>query len=119
MVCSKLHLVEKGKSKTNLHIKLEFPKSCAKRIFVTTCLCASAVYVPTCLRINMPAYQRAIRRVNVSTWHANVPKGVPIFSNIPFTKCYGKFIYSIIIKKILRYALYYRYTYHMYMMYRT
>ena len=46
------------------------------RTSVTACQRAKSVpvshfYVPTC--------QRAIRRSNVLTWHANVPNGVPIF----------------------------------------
>ena len=57
----------------------------------STCERACVVYVPTCLRAKsvpsfhfyMPTWQitcqRAIRCANVSTCHANVPNGVPIF----------------------------------------
>ena len=56
-------------------------------VYVPTCLRASVVYVPTCLHAKVPKTcqvltfmcQRATRCGNVSTWHANVPNGVPVF----------------------------------------
>ena len=83
--------------------------------------------VPTCQRACVPAWftcQRACvptcqKRANFSFLRANVPINVPTchttcecfklacqrvkrrakFSNIPLTKCYGKFLYFIIKKK--------------------
>ena len=104
----------------------------ASVVYVPTCLRTSAV--PTCLCANVPkacqllmcTCQRAIRGANVSTWRANFstwlanePKGVPNFQACLLTKCQIEISILYYYKKILQYTWYYRYTYHMYIMYRS
>ena len=104
----------------------EFAKSRAMRACVPTCLPASVVYVPTCLRANVPkacqvliftckraknvstchkacqcfnlACQHDKRRANFSTWHANVPKSVPIFQTFLSRNAKGNF-YTLLLYK--------------------
>ena len=92
---------------------MEFAKSRAKRAYVPTCLRASVVYVPTCQKRANFSFLRANVPINVPTCHTACQcfklacqrvKRRAKFSNIPPTKCYGKFLYFIIKKKILHYT---------------
>ena len=102
-----------AKVKYFVYLFFRFAKSHAKRayvptclrvsmVYVPTCLCASAVYAAICLRANLQkACQLVIWRTNMpinvhtacqcAKWHVD-------FSSIPLTKCYGKFLFFIIIK---------------------
>ena len=80
---------------------------------------ANVVYLPICLRTGVVYVPTCKNRANFSFLRANVPINMPTchtacqcfklachrvkrrtkFSNIPLTKCYGKFLYFIIKKK--------------------
>ena len=53
-------------------------------------------YVTTC--------QRAIKRVKVSTWRSNVPKGMPIFQTFLLRNAKGSFYTLLLYKKLYVYV---------------
>ena len=73
------------------------PKACQVLIFT----CKRAKNVPTyhkaCQCFNL-ACQHAKRRANFSTWHANVPKSVPIFQTFLLRNAKANF-YTLLLHK--------------------
>ena len=89
----------------------------------TNCLRFKVVYVPTCQKRANVSFLCANVSINESTCHTTCQcfnlacqhaKRRANFSNISLTKCYRKFLYFIIIQKILDFT-YNSYTYAMYM----
>ena len=67
-------------------------------VCMPTCLCASMVYVPTCQKQANFSFLHA-NVTNVSTWHANVPKGMPIFRTFLWWNDKGNFYTLLLCKK--------------------
>ena len=93
----------------------EFAKSPAMHVCVPTCwlprcanvfgpsvayqraesMSTSHFYVPTCKK----SCRRALRRSNISTWHANVPKSVLVFQTFLLRNAKGNFYNLLLYKK--------------------
>ena len=88
---------------------------CGLRANVLVCQRDLHANVAKAFQLLIFTFQRVIRlAIFFLSWRANVPIRVPSFSNISISKWSGKFLYFIMIQKILHFIWYHSYhTYHM------